>query len=186
MAQTLTDLLKMIKNDNDENVLISEINAALDKIDNRFFPAAKMTRATATIQSVNTGTVTKINFDTVQYDTFAARSEGAMASIANDEFTIRKAGIYLCEGSTNWSGNANGYRSIRILKNGTTQLPTYDPPSSAFSTTSKVAKPYLLAVNDVISFHVFQSSGVSLSMDNDGYPDTIAASVSWIGAAVEV
>jgi hypothetical protein len=186
MAQTLTDRVKAIKNTpgTGENVDVSEINSAFDKFDNHFIPAAKMTRTTT--QSISNNTGTKIAYDTVEFDTYASRTEGAMASASNDEFTIRKAGLYRVEAKLNWPGNATGYRSMRIVKNGTTINAMYIVGSSAASQTTHISDTLLLAVNDVIQFHCFQNSGGSLITDTDTYPDMIEGSVIWQGSAVEV
>jgi len=91
VSQTLTDRVKAIKNTpgTGENVLVSEINAAFDKFDNHFIPFCKIQGAAPQIIGSGAGQV-QVTFDTTRTDTYAARSEGAMADLANDELSFAR------------------------------------------------------------------------------------------------
>lgn len=184
MGQTLTSLKKAIKNDTAENVIIAEINDAFDKFDNNFVPAAKM-HFIGTQTLTHNVTATQ-DFDVTTFDTFAARSEGAMADLALNRIVVRKAGVYKISGSTGWASNATGVRRMSILVNGTPIAHSEAAPVTGGVTATGVSVDEVLAVNDVITLETVQTSGGNLAVSNGAFTKAVFLSAVWQGAAVEV
>lgn len=172
----------MSKPDINELVSIALINNNMDLIDANFIPAAMM-RATVD-QSIANNITTKAAYDAVAYDSYAARSEGAMVSLSNDEITIRKAGLYLVVLNTNFAAGATGVRRSHIAKTppGASLTPNQNPsPAAGGSVSLPISEPMVCAVNDVISTNVFQTSGGALNLTNLGFTDGNFLAVVWLG-----
>lgn len=184
MGQTLTSLKKAIKNDTLENVIIGEINDAFDKFDNNFIPAAKMHFIGS--QTLTHNVSTTQDFDTVTFDTFAARSEGAMADLALNRIVIRKAGVYSIKASNGFASNSSGLRRTSLAVNGTPIAHIEGPPAVGGVTSLFIGTDEVLAVNDVITVGTIQTSGGNLDVSNGLFTKAIYLSVVWQGAAVEV
>lgn len=187
MAQTLTDRLKMIKNTpgTGENVLIAEINSAFDKADNHFIPMCKIQGAAPQVITSGAGQV-QILFDTTRIDTYAARSEGPMADLANDKIIIRKAGLYYLKLNSLWlTGTAAGITRLDMAINGTTDLSAFDIGVAA-SITQEISQFRILAVNDVITAFAQQTTGANRTLDDNTYANINCLEAVWMGSAVEV
>jgi len=185
MAQTLTDRLKMIKNDNDENVLIAELNAALDKADGHFIPMCKIQGNAQQVIGSGAGQV-QLQYDTTVIDTYAARSEGPMAVLANDRIIIRKAGLYLLRVNTLFlAGTAAGILRLDMAVNGTTDLSTFDN-GTAQASSLEAWQFRILAANDLITAFVQQTTGANRTIDDNTYPNVNCLEAVWLGSAVEV
>ena len=188
MGQTFTTRVKAIKNDDAETVLVSEINGAFDKLDNNFTPAAKMRSSGA--QSITNSSSVKIAYDQTVFDSFAARSEGAMADLSNDQINIRIAGLYLITASVVFVSNITGYRSVGIRKGATLikRVSTDGNTQNSIDTSMTVSDPIVCAANDIISAVALQTSGAALNIDPSfgGALDAIALSAVWLGSVVEV
>jgi hypothetical protein len=186
MSQTLTDRLKMIKNTpgSGENVLIAEINAALDKADNDFRPACKIWSSVD--QSIPNNVSTALLYNTTLTDSYAARSEGPMADLANDRIVIRKAGLYLCGCSILANaGTAAGIMRLNMAINGTVNKSIFDPAPAA-AKSQEICEPYVLAASDNISASVQQSQGSSRVYTNNTYQNIFALWAIWLGSVTEV
>lgn len=183
MAQTLTNRVEAIKNDNDENILIAEINSAFDKFDNHFIPACKIRN---TNQSIPHNVTTNVQFSATTVDSYSARDEGDMADLANDRILIRKTGLYLITFNNLWlSGSAPGLLRSDIVKNGTSVNAVFDPGTAA-ALSQKVEHSELLTAGDIITARVFQTSGVARSIDHNTYDNVLELSAVWQGSVVEV
>jgi hypothetical protein len=186
MGETLTNRLQAIKNDNAELVNILELNAAFDKFDNHFIPAAKMYNTVLQLGIPN-NVATKTVYDTIAYDTYAARPEGPMASLALNQITIRKDGIYTCSINGNCTANATGVRRLDIQKNGVLQLgagpyQAFVGGQNGFNITVDMA----LVAGDIITGSFFQNSGVALDFGKNTFVEGDALMVSWKGSLVAV
>lgn len=184
MGQTLTTRVKAIKNDNLENVLVAELNAALDKFDNHFIPACKIRNSN---QSIATGGGTvALQYSNTTIDTYAARTEGPMADLVNDRIVIRKAGLYLIKSNVLWlAGTAAGILRSNLSINGTVNNAVFDP-GVAVALSQAVTSVELLAVNDIITASCSQTTGVARSVDNNTYDNIFELSAVWLGGGIEV
>jgi hypothetical protein len=187
MSQTLTDRVEAIKNTpgTGELVQIAEINSAFDKFDHHFIPACKIQgNAQQTITS-GVGQV-QLLYDTTVIDTYAARSEGAMAELANDRIRIRKAGLYMLRVNTIFlAGTAAGILRLDMAVNGTTDLSTFDH-GVAQASSLEAWQFRILAVNDLITAFVQQTTGANRTIDDNTYPNINCLEAIWLGNATEV
>lgn len=190
MSQTLTDRVKAIKNtpDTGEQVQIAEFNSAFDKLDNHFVPAAKIYNTVA--QSYPNAATTMTVFNNTRFDTYAARSEGPMADLSNEQIIIRKTGLYVVSVSANILFNATGYRALSYKRNATFMRRITQDANVANSvdTSMSLTDIALLTAGDLITAHFLQNSGGALSSDPTvgGVQDSQSLSVVWAGSAVEV
>lgn len=180
MGETLTDRVKAIKNDDLEFVNIAEINAAFDKFDNHFIPSAKL--ISTVTQTIPNNTVTKLTYSAIGHDSYSARAEGPMASLATDDITVRKAGLYIVSAGYTWVSNATGVRRIDIVKNGVSTAGDIKLGYVGGGNSITVTTPLVLAVNDVISISVFQNSGAPLDVNNNAFPEGNWLGVVWAGS----
>lgn len=185
MSQTLTNRVEAIKNTpgTGENVQVSEINSAFDKFDNHFIPACKIHNTTQVIAS---GGSTALQFSSTNFDSYAARSEGAMADLSNDRITIRKAGLYFVRVNGVWlPGTAAGVLRMDLLINAISGNAVF-APAPAGSISQEVVGFYILAVNDLITAAVTQTTGANRSLDYNTYPNIFNLEAIWMGNVVEV
>ena len=180
MTVTTTNRLLMSKPDDDEFVSVALLNANWDKADADFRPAAKMVASAA--QSIVTATTTKCAYNVTNFDSYAARPEGAMINLTNDEITIRKAGLYLVTTSGSFAANATGVRRLDIRKNGTS-LVSDTRVASAQTCGLHLAGIFAFAVNDLITAACFQNSGGNLNIDGNTFADGMELSVLWLGSS---
>jgi hypothetical protein len=187
MAQTVTDRVQAIKNTpgTGEQVSIAEINSAFDKFDNHFVPACKIHNSTTQAIGSGAGQI-KLQFNTTLIDTYAARSEGAMADLSNDLIKIRKAGLYWVRANVLWlTGTAAGILRTDLLINGSTNNATFCA-GTAQATSQTVEGLYLLAVNDEITAGVQQTTGASRTLDRNTYQNIYNLEAYWVGGGTEV
>lgn len=184
MGQTLTSLKKAIKNDNAENVDITEINSAFDKFDNNFVPAC-MIENTAVQSIPNTG-LQLLQYNAIIYDTFAARSEGPMADLSNDRIIIRKTGLYTVTARI-WTTTAiaAGVMFLGIYVNGNGITSVQKTPG-AQQETQEVTDDLLLNSGDLVTINAIQNSGAPRNYSKNTWPHGFSFAAKWIGSAVEV
>lgn len=184
MAETLTTRVRAIKNDDDELVLIEEIDSAFDKFDNHFIPACKIRNSV--VQSVPSSSPTYLQYDTTVFDSYAARSEGPMADLANDQIVIRRDGWYKISANI-WTTTVSGTGVMRldIHRNGAT-IKAAQELATATIITQEVSLEYLLASGDTIKANANQSSGAARNYTNNTIPDGFSLTAVWIGSAVDV
>jgi len=184
MTEILTSRVKAIKNDNNENVLISEINAAFDKFDNHFIPACKIRNSV--VQAIPTGTPTDLQYNQSAYDSYAARSEGAMADLSNDRIVIRKNGLYFVKANI-WTttASATGVMRLDIRKNGTAHFIDQFGPAATIIT--QAVSGVIDCVNgDLLTVNANQTAGVSRNYTDNTVLDGFSFSAVWLGSLVEV
>lgn len=184
MTQTLTSRVKAIKNDDAETVLISELNSGFDKFDNHFIPACMIENNA--VQSVPSGGLQLMTYNATIYDSFAARSEGAMADLSNDRIICRKAGVYDVE-ATIWTTtlSATGVMSLGLYVNGNGIKMEQVVPGNN-QVTQSVHDSIVLAVNDVITVNAIQTSGAARNYTRNTWPHGFSLSAMWKGSVVEV
>jgi hypothetical protein len=186
MTQGLTNRVKAIKNNpgTGEFVDISEINAAFDKFDNHFIPAAKIWSSVD--QSIPNNVNTQFTYNTTIFDSYAARSEGAMADLANDWIIIRKAGPYYVHASNLWvAGTAAGILRVNLAINGTVSNSVFDGPQAA-AKSQDIFGEYIFAVGDKITCSGQQSQGSARLNTNNTYQNIFTLAAIWAGTIVEV
>lgn len=184
MSQTLTDRVEAIKNTpgTGENVLVAEINSAFDKFDNHFIPAAKLRNTVA--QSVPNNAVTGVVYNTVVYDSYAARSEGAMANAATETITIRKTGLYLIVNKVAFLASVVGVRRLDINKNGALFHTKTRAGFTGGANVVDISTIEVLTAGDTITSSAYQNFGSAL--DTDPGNNGVELSVAWLGTVVEV
>ena len=166
-----------VQNDN-----MDTIDLALAGLDGRMddveaanlvhFPGSYRVRLTAAgAQSLahNAPEVLELGTSVTTFDT----SAGAMLSKSTDEIKIIRAGWYICSMRVAFAPNANGHRAHLIRKNKNLVLAedyrAATPASNSICTLN--TPPVSLAVDDMISGYLSQSSGGNLSTDDpSGWP----------------
>ncbi len=188
MSQTLTDRVKAIKNTpgSGEFAQVIELNGAFDKLDNHFIPACKIRNTTAGQVVVSGSGQNKLQYDATLIDTYAARSEGPMADLANDKIVIRKAGLYLLRANTLANaGTAGGILRLDLGINGTTNNSVFDT-GTVQATSQEISTFAIMAVNDYVEAFVQQTTGANMTYSNNTYPHIFNLEAYWMGGAVEV
>jgi len=185
MGQTLTSRVKAIKNDDLENVLVSEINGAFDKFDNHFIPACKIRRNGTQVVVSGSGQ-NLLNYDTIVYDTYAARSEGPMADLSNDKIIIRKLGLYWVRATTLANAGTAGMLRLDLAVNGVTNNSDFQTGQTTTASSQMLAMPIVLAANDYIQAYVQQTTGSNRTYTNNTYDHIFTLEAIWMGSAVEV
>lgn len=112
------------------------------------------------------------NSDTVVTFDAAGVNNDAMWVASVNHFTIKTAGVYWVWAQTHFTAHATGYRACHIMLNGTS------PTSNSVAAGARnplnandgnfftcVTPPLQLAVNALLYFSVFQTSGGSLNLD---------------------
>ena len=107
-----------------------------------------------TVNTPLTGAITKItNLTPVDV--------GADITHAAGDFTVAKAGVYVCSVSLAFVANATGTRNVYIYVNGVgVGLTTSAGTTSVYLALSKT---FRLAANDVVAMYGFQNSGAGLN-----------------------
>jgi hypothetical protein len=182
---TLTNRVQAVKPTTSELVDIATINGNMDKLDNNFIPSAKLRLSVDRALPANSVN-TQINFDVIDYDSYALRSEGAMASIVTDQIVCRKSGLYLLSAIAQTNYNASfpgGYRALTIFENAA--LLARDARDG--NTGSGVYT--ILSVNDVVDAiagdvwytAITNTSGGTFSVEQ-GWVDSVVFSATWLGS----
>jgi len=108
-------------------------------------------------QSVNNATYTTITFPTKDED------PGVMADAGGTQFTIKKAGIWIIIASMAWAPHATGFRIFTISVNGNLMTGTGAASGGAYNMPLGASAILRLAVNDVVEFTGYQTSGAALN-----------------------
>jgi hypothetical protein len=127
------------------------------------FVAAGLSRASGD-QTITTGTITVVLFDTVDFDTWHADipiADGVVAAIATDDITVPMAGLYLVHGVVNWSiTSSTGVRRVAIYKNGAELIRREDVQAASLVNLPQEVNEILpLIAGDVMTLRVFHSVG---------------------------
>jgi hypothetical protein len=133
-------------------------------------PAARVTHNTT--QSVLTGTVTNLIYNTEDYDTDAIHDPATNSQ----RLTCKTAGKYLVACNMDWSNFTGGNRrQTAIYKNGGAAAFTENPPPASASQylQQALSKIIGLAVNDYVEMRVYQDSGGTYTVPAtaNGLPD---------------
>lgn len=186
MSQTLTSRVNAIKNTpgSGEQVQISELNSGFDKFDNHFIPACKIQNTST--QIVGSGPVTQLQYDAIAYDSYAGRSEGAMADLSNDRIIIRRDGLYHCSARI-WTTtpSAAGLMFIGLYKNDAGEVAEQMVPGNS-TITQTVEDDIDFEAGDIVTVKVIQTSGANRTYARNTWPDGFSLAVTWVGALVGV
>lgn len=133
-------------------------------------------------QSIDNSSTTTLTFNTEDYDTDGFHS----TSTNTGRITIPagKAGKYFVSTTVNYAGNATGFRQIRILKNGSTNVAaTVTTPGDSGDLGLTCSVMLTLAEADYLTVVTFQNSGNNLNVygNNEWNYDTIFG-VNFLGA----
>lgn len=120
----------------------------------RGFSGAGVQYAAGT-QSINSGDVTALTWDTEDFDTAGFWSAGSATRL-----TTTVGGFYLILGAAAWDTNTTGGRALDIRKNGTTTI------TSVFHAANNPCRQTLSALNqcvpgDYFEITAFQDSGAA-------------------------
>jgi hypothetical protein len=130
------------------------------KVNEKTRRIAAVTRMTTTI-SVAHNTVTQMPLDATEID-----SDG-MVDLANNQLVVQTAGLYVLGGQSQWAPNDTGERYVEFRVNG--GLVAKDRRRAGNrSETLVTMQPLGLAVGDLLTFHVYQTSGAALDLDGVG------------------
>lgn len=113
------------------------------------------------IQSIPTGVLTAITFDSVEFDDYVMWDAGLPSRI-----TAKYAGYYHLAGGIAWASNATSYRFVRLLVNGATAFDgnTVLPPASGVATrTPSRATEVYLNVDDYVEIQGQHATGAGLN-----------------------
>jgi len=178
MSVTTTPRLLLSKPDATELIAISLLNNNMDAIDSDFRPAAKM-KATSD-QTLTNATVTVLGYNAVDYDSYAARPEGAMVNLTTDLITIRKAGLYLVINKVAFAPNATGVRRLDLNINGSFFETHAVGAYASANNTLIMVSPLVLAVNDTLGGAAYQNSTASLAVVGTASQGVYLAAI-WLG-----
>lgn len=185
---TTTDRLLLVKPDELEFVDIDIINANYDKINKNFIPAAKL-RSTVDVALAANTINGVVNFNDIDFDSMAARTEGPIASTATDRLTCRKTGLWYLGAQANISYNASftqGYRALSIYKNNSVivcrDARDSNKTNSLYTTLDCSDVVYAVA-GDYWDCRITNTSGGSSTVDA-GWLDATSFSAVWLGSIV--
>jgi len=120
-------------------------------------PRAGVGITNGTSQSIATGTLYTIPFNTSFFDNTSMFSGGGTQLIC------KKAGYYLLSANINWDSNSVGQRQIVISVNGVSRF-VQKIPTSLGVMTSSISGVMRLSVNDYIEVKAYQESGGALGI----------------------
>lgn len=125
---------------------------------NKLVPRARVYNSAN--QSINTGVYTLLTFDSIDVD-----NREHYDSNNTDRLYIRESGEYLIYGTFAFTGNATGYRTAGLFKNGTELARDNRASADASAFTAFIISTVIsCAKGDYIQMKAFQNSGVSLSV----------------------
>ncbi len=128
------------------------------------FPKVRVRSSTTQqIPSANTGVA--LSFDTEDYNIGSLHSNTTNPT----RLTCTSAGVYAIKGTVNLNFNANGFRGLSIVLNGTTGIAgvTLAPAPGSASITYECSTHYQLNTNDYVELIVIQNSGSTLTSLSD-------------------
>lgn len=184
MAESSTQRLDLILNDDDELVDIDEINSNFQSIDDWLIPACKLERTTgAGTQSIPNNTTTELDFNQAEYDTWNGKPEGAMADAANNRIISRINGLYIVEAMVCFTSNPTGIRAIMLNVDGAVWKRVQIDANAAASTPVTVMSKIPLNSGQNVSASVVQGSGGALTVDPalPAGTETFVLSATWLG-----
>lgn len=161
MTVTLTNRLGLSKPDDAELVSIALLDSNFDKIDNDFRPAARM--STSVDQSIAHNTLTATAFNVTDYDSYAARPEGAMVNLSTDVITIRKTGLYVICNKVTFASNATGVRRLDLNVNGVLEETHANGAFTGANLLLYMTTLRPLTAGDTLTSSCFQTSGGALN-----------------------
>lgn len=120
----------------------------------------------ATTQSFGANAWNSLTLDAETYDNYNGHSN----SVNNSRYTCQVPGWYTCQGVYTPSGNASGFRAVRLTKNGNPVLGSAkysEQPDGSGMGIITPTKDIQLAVGDYVEVQGWQNSGGSLPTDID-------------------
>lgn len=129
--------------------------------------------ASATAQSLTSGTVTSIVFDT--NDTTYSSNTAMHSTVSNTSRLVAQvAGRYEIKAQVNYAANSTGIRQAALLVNGTTSIAVTNLNNvGGFGSPVPVATEYYFAASDYVEVTGYQNSGGALAIQQ-------GASVTWM------
>jgi hypothetical protein len=144
-------------------------------------PAVRVRNSAAV--SIHNNVVTRLSFDTEDYDTAGMHSSSGDTS---SSLTAPVAGKYLIMASVRWSWNTNGRRLLILNLHTSTltmQIGRNDVapnPTGGFGPEQTVMTVFQLAAGDSVDVLAFQDSGVALDVA-PWAPASPSFSMNWLG-----
>ena len=133
-------------------------------------------------QTIGNSSTTTLTFNTEDYDTDAFHSTSS--NTGRITIPTGKGGKYFVTTTVNYAGNATGFRQIRILKNGSTNVAAAIETPGANADMSLTCSIMLtLVAGDYLEVVTFQNSGGNLNVygNNEWNFDTIFCA-NYLGA----
>ena len=124
------------------------------------FVGCRLTKTS--VQSTSNVTLTTVSWDAETFDTNGFHDN----TTNNSRITIPagKAGKYLVTGTLTWYPNSNGYREVRVTKNGTAYTIMSFAPTPGGDGGSLISTIMDLGVGDYIELKAEQASGSSIDI----------------------
>lgn len=122
-------------------------------------------------------------FQAMAFDTESIDTDGMWASSPNPErITIQTDGIYVCEASVVFAGNATGTRALKIDDTATTLIAyvTETSPTVADGGALNCTRVWAFSAGDYVTASAFQNSGGNLAY-GVAVPGYLHLSVAWVG-----
>lgn len=117
-------------------------------------------------QSIPTGTVTALLFNTEQYDVSDASVSMHDNSTNNSRLTCKVGGIYHITGNIRFAANTIGIRQLQILLNGTTVIAQKNQnANSSGATHMDISTDYALNYNDYVELTAFNGSSSAINSE---------------------
>lgn len=121
-------------------------------------------------QSIPSGTVTKIQFDTASYDT-----NSAFDIVTNHNYTVPSTGYYLISSTVSIANIADqGLITLFIYKNGAVAGQFGKESAKATNPHINIIEVLSLAANDVIDIRINQSEGANRTMQTGADVSSVA------------
>lgn len=140
--------------DNDWNAVRQNTDATAQRL-NPVFPQAHVHNSAAANNTLTTATLTKLTFDTEDWDEGALRAAGTPTRL-----TAPITGLYLISGWGFWESNSTGERYMDVLLNNTTLLRA-DRRTATTNSEQGVDVLYRLVAGDYVELRALQSSGAN-------------------------
>lgn len=135
-------------------------------------PLAALFQTTA--QSIASGAITAVAFDSETADTYGGHSN----TVNNSQYVAQVAGWYLVASSLTYPSASTGVRQVMIYRNGAAVLTAFDTTPANASTTVGVTTAALVYLNvgDYVQTQTFQNQGSAQSL----VTLTCAMNVLWV------
>ena len=127
-------------------------------------PSVEVTHST--IQGIANDAHTVLSWDTESYDSTALHSTATNPS----RITLTSSGLWSLGASIDWNQNSSGFRTMRLLLNGTTLLnvATQNASTATAGGQTLTAQRQTASTTDYVEVQGYQNSGSTASISSGG------------------